>query len=534
MPDQRPSERAPAQPEGTASEASHDLEPRRSHRAIVWSLVVLASLLLVLSITANWIQSELLDTDRVVDTTDQILAKPDVQEALATYTVDQLYANVDVQRELQERLPPPVKGLAAPAAAAARQLAVDVQLKALASPRVQDLTSDAIRLAHEQLVGLITDQSTYVSSTGGQVTLEYGRLIADLASRVGVSPDAISRVQGVVRGSKDLEQRLTQFRAKIQSARAALSRLEQGELSPETQQRLAPLRENAAELRGNIARLHKGVTTAQAKAPPRLQAPLAQLDGLLVNLEQALTAADQRIRDAVNDPSLPNVEALNARLANLEAKVTALLGRQVVQNPGQLVVLKSSQLDGVQTLVRVLRNLGFVLPLLVLLLYGGALYLAKGWRPRALLAAGGGILAAGLVVLVASRLLGDAVVDSVAGSGAVEPAVRSVWEILSEGLRERTLFVLAIGLAFVAAGLLAGPTRRAAALRRHLAPHLRDRPAWIYIGVGLLFLLWLAFAPGIHLGQVLAIAALAVLALVGIEALRRQTALEFPPSANGS
>ena len=55
-------------------------------------------------------------------------------------------------------------------------------------------------------------------------------------------------------------------------------------------------------------------------------------------------------------------------------------------------MIKSDQLDGVQTAARALRNLGFVLPLLVLLLYVGALYLAQGWRRRALIAAGGGIL----------------------------------------------------------------------------------------------------------------------------------------------
>ena len=44
------------------------------------------------------------------------------------------------------------------------------------------------------------------------------------------------------------------------------------------------------------------------------------------------------------------------------------------------------------------------------------------------------------------------------------------------------------------------------------------------------FLLWLAFTPAINnLGQVLVIVALAVLAVVGIELLRRQTAEEFPP-----
>ena len=47
-----------------------------------------------------------------------------------------------------------------------------------------------------------------------------------------------------------------------------------------------------------------------------------------------------------------------------------------------------------------------------------------------------------------------------------------------------------------------------------------------------LFLIWLPFTPAINnLGQVLVIVALAVLAIVGIELLRRQTAEEFPPVA---
>ena len=50
----------------------------------------------------------------------------------------------------------------------------------------------------------------------------------------------------------------------------------------------------------------------------------------------------------------------------------------------------------------------------------------------------------------------------------------------------------------------------------------------------MLFLLWLTVMPGItNLGQVLVIVLLAVLAVVGIEVLRRQTAHEFPPHPHG-
>jgi hypothetical protein len=175
-----------------------------------------------------------------------------------------------------------------------------------------------------------------------------------------------------------------------------------------------------------------------------------------------------------------------------------------------------------------------VLPLLVLLLYLGAIYLAKGWRRQALIAAGGGILAATLLVLLARRLIGSEV-DSLASSETVQPAITSVWDIISDGLRQRALFVLVIGLAFVVGGLLAGPGRRAIAVRRFLAPYLRDHPVAVYSVVALLFLLWLTVIPGIdNLGQVLVIVLLAVLAVVGIEVLRRQTAREFPPRPSSS
>ena len=87
---------------------------------------------------------------------------------------------------------------------------------------------------------------------------------------------------------------------------------------------------------------------------------------------------------------------------------------------------------------------------------------------------------------------------------------------------------------FIAGGLLAGPGRHSVAVRRFLAPYLRDHPVGVYSVIAVVFLLWLSFMPGINnLGQVLVIVLLAVLAVVGIEVLRRQTAHEFPPHPNG-
>jgi hypothetical protein len=527
---------APEPSGGAAAEGPDGSEPSRRHRVVVWSLIVLASVLLVLSMTANWVQRALLNTDEVTNTTDEILEDEDVQQQLSIFAVDQLYAAVDVQAQIEQRLPDAAKALAAPAGAAFRQLATSVADRALDSPQVQALVSGAVGRAQERFVNLIRDEGEYVSTTGGEVTLEYGSVVADLATRLGVDPATISQIQDVVRSfSEDLRQGLIQANARIESARALLADLQAGELPPELQADLRTLQGNAAELQGVIAGLERQVRGAEGSVPSVLQSRFSDLEGRLSSLDAGLSELERRTAAVLEDPSQANVAALDPQLAALQTRVSALLERQVVQNPGELVVMDSAQLDGIQSLFGALRNLGFVLPLLVLLMYVAALYLAKGWRRRALIAAGGGILAATLLVLLARRLIGSEVVSSVASSETVEPAITSVWDILSGGLRERALFVLVIGLGFVFGGWLAGPGRHAIAVRRFLAPYLRDNPVAVYSVVALLFLLWLAFTPGIdNLGQILVIVLLAGLAVVGVEVLRRRTAQEFPAQPNSS
>jgi hypothetical protein len=525
---------APRSSGAPASKESRASEPKRRHRALVWSMIVLASVVLVFSIIANWVQREALETKQVEDTTDQIVRDEDVREALATFTVDQLYANVDVQGEIEQRLPPPAQPLAAPVAAATRQLALNVAERALASPQVQNLVSTAVGRAHEQFVSLIDDKEAYVSTTGGEVTLQYGSVVADLAARLGVDPATISQIQALVQEySVDLRQRLVSAQTQIESARATLSQAQAGELSSKLQGDLQTLNKTLAELQSVVKSLERKVKAVRSKVPDQLQARVSRLQGRLSDADARLAALKQQTAAVLKDPTAANVQTLDASLASLQPRITSLLERQAVQTPGQLVLMSSSQLEGLQTLVSALRNLGFVLPVLALLLYLGALYLAKGWRREALIAAGGGIVVATLVILVLRRLIGNGV-DSVAAAETVKPAVTSIWEILSDGLRQRALFVLAIGVAFIGGGLLAGPGRHEVAVRRFLSPYLRDHPVAVHAVVAALFLFWLSFIPGINnLGQVLVIVVLAALAVVGIEILRRQTAREFTSSAKG-
>ena len=416
-----------------------------------------------------------------------------------------------------------------------RQLAINAAERALASPQVQDLVSTAIAGAQQQFVSLIENKDEFVSTTGGNVTLEYGSVVADLATRLGVDPATISKLQGLVQSfTQDLRQSLTTAQARINSARGALSQLQGGTLTPALKQNLKALHQNATELQAKIANLEKAIKGVEGQVPDQLKGRLSQLKGRLADADARLSTLNQRTVAVLKDPSQANVGTLDASLASAQTRIKSLLDRQALQTPGQLVIMDSGQLSGLQKIVSLLRNLGYVLPLLALLLYLGAIYLAKGWRREALIAAGGGIVVATIFILLLRRLIGNGV-DSVAASDTVKPAITSVWDIISAGLRQRALFVLAIGIAFIGGGALAGPGRREVAVRRFLAPYLRDHPVAVYAVLAVVFLLWLSFIPGINnLGQVLVIVVLAALAVVGIEILRRQAARDFPPAADRS
>jgi hypothetical protein len=524
----------PAGSRGSEDRAAQ--EPKRRHRKLVWFLVVFASVLLLVSMIANWVQTQVLDSNEFSNDTEQILKNKDVQEQLSIFAVDQLYANVDVQAQIQQKLPPPAQPLAAPVTAATRQLATNIAETALASPQVQNLISDEIGRAQQRFIDLIENKGQFVSTQGGVVTLEYGSFVADLAARLGVDPSVISQIQGFIQQySTELKQRLTTIQSKIESTRATLSQAQAGTLSPQAQQNLTTLETDAAQLHATVVSLEQKIAGIQPKAPAQLQSRLSDLQARLADLDTRLATTQQQAAAVLKDPSQANIIKLDPTLASLQTRVTTLLNRQAVQHPGELVLLKSSQLSGLQDLVSALRSLGFVLPLLSLLLYLGAIYLAKGWRRETLIRAGGGILGAALIILLTRRLLGSAVTDSVASSDAVKPAITAVWNIISGGLRERALFVLVIGLGFIVGGLLAGPGRHEVAVRRFLAPYLRDQPVAVYAVLAFIFLLWLTLLPTINnVGQVIVVLVLIGLAVWGVEILRRQTAREFPDASTAS
>ena len=134
------------------SEDRAEQKPIRRRRLLAWSLVVLASVLLLVSMIANWVQTQVLSSGKLGDQTEQILKNKDVQEQLSIFAVDQLYANVDVQAQIQQKLPPPAQPLAAPVTAATTTAATNVAETALASPQIQQLVVTAINGVQQRFI----------------------------------------------------------------------------------------------------------------------------------------------------------------------------------------------------------------------------------------------------------------------------------------------------------------------------------------------------------------------------------------------
>jgi hypothetical protein len=83
----------------------------------------------------------------------------------------------------------------------------------------------------------------------------------------------------------------------------------------------------------------------------------------------------------------------------------------------------------------------------------------------------------GLITLLARRVLGNYIVDALVKNDSNRQAVHDVWTIGTTVLYDIAVVLVIFGLVLAAAAWLAGHTRPATALRRAMAPTLRDRPA---------------------------------------------------------
>jgi hypothetical protein len=166
----------------------------RGRRRLVKALVVLGSVLAFLSVFAIWTERQALNTDDWVTTSDKLLQNETVRKAVGNYLVDQLYENVNVKQELKNLLPGETKQLAGPFSGGLRQVAGSGADQLLQTSTAQELWENANRSAHEQLVAVLENKGDAVSTEEGDVKLNLGSLVTNLAGQIGFGADLAEKL----------------------------------------------------------------------------------------------------------------------------------------------------------------------------------------------------------------------------------------------------------------------------------------------------------------------------------------------------
>jgi hypothetical protein len=210
-----------------------------------------------------------------------------------------------------------------------------------------------------------------------------------------------------------------------------------------------------------------------------------------------------------------------------EVGVGANLADRLPADAAQIEILKADQLESAQTGVRILRALVWILAVLAIVLYALAIYLARGRRRETVRGTGIALLVVGALVLLGDKLAGNALVDSLTTTAAVEPAANATWTIGTSQLVAIGQAGLVYGVALILGAWFAGPTAWATSARRAIAPYM-SQPYIAYGALAVLLILIFWWGPTEATKRLIPSLLLIVLAVVGFEALRRQVVREFP------
>jgi hypothetical protein len=168
---------------------------RRQHPVIVWTLVVLASVLLFVSIMTLFVKRQMLDDAVWNEASKDLISDPEIQDALSVYIVTRLYANVDVAGQLEQQLPDDIKPLAGPVSAALREPSTRAVNFLLGTPRFQQLWVRSSAIAHEKLVNVLENKTGFGIETGsGVVTIDLTELVHELGVQLGLPAAALDRL----------------------------------------------------------------------------------------------------------------------------------------------------------------------------------------------------------------------------------------------------------------------------------------------------------------------------------------------------
>lgn len=172
--------------------------PRRSWRTIVaTSLIATGCVLAPLSVVSVWAHEQVSDSDRYVQTVSPLADNADLQVAVTDAITAQIFTYVDVaalteqgltalsRQGLSPEVAAQLQGLSAPLASAVESFIRGRIAEIVASETFATAWDEANRLAHTQLLALLSgEQGGAIGAQGDSVTINLGPFIATAKERL--------------------------------------------------------------------------------------------------------------------------------------------------------------------------------------------------------------------------------------------------------------------------------------------------------------------------------------------------------------
>jgi len=171
-------------------------------RFTVWLLIILACIFSIFGVISTWLKTTALDTNTFVKTVAPLVQNEDVAKAVSDAAVKKLFAQYDVQaqiesgltqvsqtiKEVAPDLPQPninLSVIAAPITGGLQSFASKTAQKILTSDAFYKVWSEALRLTHTAVVNILTgNPNKVITSQGDTVVLNLAPLLDQVKTKL--------------------------------------------------------------------------------------------------------------------------------------------------------------------------------------------------------------------------------------------------------------------------------------------------------------------------------------------------------------